>query len=285
VFSCMAEDGTILSTEKYTWSQARMAWTLSALYNRFERRREFVVHARKTIDFLLDHARDDAGRFVYSTTRAGVPIEPATSIYSDCFVVYAIGEYCRAVPDEGLRRAADEILSRVTRRIEEPDFSETAPYVLPPGRRTHGVPMILTEVTGEDRYPRLVIEKFVRPARKVLVEFLSRDYEEIAGERGDIRESGACDRVDVVCDALGPAARRHGDDQASGGGDPMAPGGWMGRGVWRDLSGNRCQWRRAVSAAFRKEGLVAAYGGFVRLAAGGSADGRGMVHGLVLARA
>ena len=109
----MSEDGTILSTEKYTWSQARFAWTLSALYNRFEPRPEFIAHARKTIDFLLKHGRDDRGRFVYRTTREGAPLE----------------EYCRAVPDEELRRADDEVLRRVKLRVEEPDFGETAPYV------------------------------------------------------------------------------------------------------------------------------------------------------------
>ena len=34
-------------------------------------------------------------------------------------------------------------------RIRRPGFCDTAPYPLPPGRRAHGVPMILTEVTNE----------------------------------------------------------------------------------------------------------------------------------------
>lgn len=190
VFSCMAEDGTIVSTDKYTWSQARFAWTLSALFNRFERRDVFIAHARKTIDFLLRHARDGQGRFVYRTTREGIPLEGATSIYSDCFVAYALEEYCRAVPDEELQFARTEILARVKQRVEEPDFSETAPYTLPPGRRTHGIPMMLTEVTGEDRYPRLVLDHFVRPERKLLVEFLTRDYQELPAPEGTFVNPG-----------------------------------------------------------------------------------------------
>ena len=184
VFSCMTEEGVVFSTEKYTWSQARLVWTLSALWNRFERRPEFLEHARKTLDFLLTHARDEQGRFVYRTSREGAHLEGATSIYADCFVAYGIHEYCRAVPDAALERVAAEILDQVKRRVEEPDFSETAPYALPLGRRVHGIPMILTEVTGEDAYPLLVMNHFVRPERKVLLEYLTRDYQELPGTEG-----------------------------------------------------------------------------------------------------
>ncbi len=190
VFSCMAEDGTVLSTEKYTWSQARMAWTLAALYRRFEGRAEFIEHARKTLDFLLAQGRDERGRFVYRMSREGVALEGATSIYSDCFVAYAIEEYCKAVPDAGLARERELILERVCRRVEQPDFSETAPYALPAGRRVHGIPMILTEVTGLDVYPRLVMDKFVRPERRVLLEYLGRDYAELPGAEGTFVNPG-----------------------------------------------------------------------------------------------
>ncbi|MDE3197071.1 MAG: AGE family epimerase/isomerase [Acidobacteriota bacterium] len=184
VFSCMTEEGTVVSTEKYTWSQARLVWTLSAIYHRIERRQEFLDHARKTLDFLLGRARDEQGRFVYRTTREGAPIEGATSIYSDCFVVYGIREYCRAAPDAGLSREADAILDRVKRRVEEPDFRETAPYALPAGRRAHAIPMILTAVSGEDRYPLCVMERFVQPVDGLVREFLTRDYGNLPGAEG-----------------------------------------------------------------------------------------------------
>ncbi|HUS08671.1 MAG TPA: AGE family epimerase/isomerase [Bryobacteraceae bacterium] len=190
VLSCMDESGTIQSTEKYTWSQARFVWTLSALYNRFERRPEFLDHARKTIDFLLTHARDSRGRFVYRTTREGAHLEGATSIYADCFVVYGLSEYCRATHDASLLREAIEIFDRIRQRVEEPDFDETAPYRLPPGRRTHAVPMMLTELANElaqttnepaieklaEEYALTVMDRFAPPDRNLLREYLTRDY-------------------------------------------------------------------------------------------------------------
>lgn len=198
VLSCMTEEGQRISTDKYLWSQARWVWTCSALYNRIERRPEFLRWARATIEFLRKHGRDEQGRWVYRTTREGVAVEGATSIYADCFVVYGLSEYCRADPDPALLALARATFDRIVRRIEEPDFSETAPYPLPPNRRNHGVPMILTEVAGElartlhddavarlaDEYSRRVMEHFVRRERRCLLEFLDRNYCEVPPPEG-----------------------------------------------------------------------------------------------------
>lgn len=198
VLSCMTESGERVGGDKYIWSQARWVWVCSALYNRIERRPEFLRWARATIEFLRRHGRDDAGQWVYRTTRDGRTVEGATSIYADCFVVYGLGEYCRADPDPALQALARETFARIVRRIEEPGFSATAPYPLPPNRRSHGVPMILTEVAGElartlgdpalarlaDGFSALILRHFVRPERRCLVEFLDREYREVPAPEG-----------------------------------------------------------------------------------------------------
>jgi N-acylglucosamine 2-epimerase len=197
VLSCMQEDGKPVSGDKYIWSQARWVWTCSALYNRIEKRPEFLDWARSTIRFLLQHGRDENGYWVYHTTREGKILEGATSIYADCFVVYGLSEYCRAVPDASLLAVARETFASIQRRVEDPGFAETAPYKLPPNRRAHGVPMILTEVAGElarttkdpafaraaDDYASRVL-RHVRPERRCLLEFLDRDYHEVPPTEG-----------------------------------------------------------------------------------------------------
>jgi len=198
VLSCMTEDGKRISTDKYIWSQARWVWVCSALYNRIEKRPEFLAWARATIDFLLRHGRDEQGRWVYSTTREGKIIEGATSIYSDCFVIYGLSEFCRATRDAKLLDTARKTFASVRERIEAPDFAETAPYKLLPNRRNHGVPMILTGVVSElaktcndeaiaaaaDDYSGRVMRHFVRPERKCLLEFLDRNYHEVSPPEG-----------------------------------------------------------------------------------------------------
>lgn len=198
VLSCMHEDGSPISGDKYIWSQARSVWTFSALYNRVEKRPSFLEIARNSMRFLMAHGRDSGGRWVYRTDRQGNVIEGATSIYSDCFAIYGLSEYYRAVQDPEILLVIRSSFERVRRRVEEPDFQETAPYLLPIGWKNHGVPMILTETTGElaatlgdqqlemaaDGYAERVMSHFVRPAHQVLLEFLTEKYEELPPPAG-----------------------------------------------------------------------------------------------------
>jgi N-acylglucosamine 2-epimerase len=198
VLSCIRDDGSLVSGDKFIWSQARSVWTFSALYNRIEKRPEFLRAAENSIRFLLANGRDQDGRWVYHTTREGGVIEGPTSIYTDCFVVYGFSEYYRATKDERLLSIALETFDRVRRRVDEPDFSETAPYPLPFGWKNHGIPMILSDVANElaqttsdsridalaDEYVARVMNHFVRPDRKVILEFLTTSYEELPPPAG-----------------------------------------------------------------------------------------------------
>ena len=198
VLSCMDDCGRPLSEDKYIWSQARSVWTFSALYNRIEPKPEFLEAARNSVRFLLDHGRDEQGRWVYRTGRRGGVIEGPISIYSDCFVVYGFSEYYRATKDEGVLAIALSTFDAIVARVESPDFAETAPYQLPPGRKVHAVPMILTEVANElyqttrragledliDGYVDQVMNRFLRPGRRLLLEFLGSDGEELPGSEG-----------------------------------------------------------------------------------------------------
>jgi N-acylglucosamine 2-epimerase len=198
VLSCMSEDGHVLSGDKFIWSQARSVWTFSALYNRIEPRPEFLAAAENSVRFLLAHGRDDRGRWVYHTDREGRVLEGAISIYSDCFAIYGLSEYYRATRDELALSVARQTFERVARRIDEPDFNETAPYPMPPEWKNHGVPMIMTETThelaqtlGDDlleglagQYVDRIMRHFVRPEQKVLLEFLTRDYQKLPPPAG-----------------------------------------------------------------------------------------------------
>jgi len=227
VLSCMSDDGRVLSGDKFIWSQARSVWTFSALYNRLEPRPEFLEAAENSVRFLLAHGRDERGRWVYHTDREGRVLEGATSIYSDCFAIYGLSEYYRATRDERALVVARHTFERVVRRIEEPDFNETMPYPMPPEWKNHGVPMIMAEVThelartlGDDeledlagQYVDRIMRHFVRPERKVLLEFLTRDYQELPPPAGTFVMPGHA--IESMWFAL-HVARHDGDQELIG---------------------------------------------------------------------
>jgi N-acylglucosamine 2-epimerase len=198
VLSCIRDDGSVISGDKFLWSQARSVWTFAALYNRVEKRPEFMAAAENSIRFLLAHGRDQQGRWMYHADQQGREIEGATSIYTDCFVVYGFSEYYRAVRDENVLAIARATLERVCQRVEQPDFQETAPYPLPLGWKNHGIPMILTETLNEfiqttgdasvesrlDDYVARIMDHFVRSDKKVLLEFLTTSYQELPPSAG-----------------------------------------------------------------------------------------------------
>lgn len=203
VLSCMTEEGRQISTDKYMWSQWRWVWMLSRLYNR-SGRPELLETASAAVRFLQAHGRDEAGRWYFSITREGRPLEGPTSIFADCFAIYGLSEYHRAKPDPEALEVALATWRRVTARVEEPDFAETAPEPHEPGRRMHSIPMILLEVSHElsittgdagiaraaDEYARRILEHHVRPELGVLVENLAWDYSPMAPPAGAIVDPG-----------------------------------------------------------------------------------------------
>jgi len=190
VLSCMNEEGRVLSTTKYLWSQGRWLWLMARLYNRIEARPEFLELARRTARFLLEHGADAAGRYFYAVTREGEPREGPISVFADCFAVYGLNEYARAAGDPAAREAAVTAYRRILARIADPAFADLAPESVPPGRKAHGVPMILLSVADElaqttadaqieadaDRFAAEVMTRFLQPERRIILEYLDRDY-------------------------------------------------------------------------------------------------------------
>ena len=62
ILTCISDEGQVLSEDKYMWSQLRAIWTFSALYNRVERRAEWLDAARHVFDFVKRYGRDEQGR-------------------------------------------------------------------------------------------------------------------------------------------------------------------------------------------------------------------------------
>lgn len=142
--NCLDDAGTLVSTDRFLWSQGRALWTFSALYNRIQSRPEWLAVAEKILAYLLTHGRDPQGRWMFRLDDRGQVLERDVSIFVDGFVLNGLGEYYRATRDP---RAADLALAtydNVRDRLRRPGSYNIKPYDIPQGMKNLGVSMIFS---------------------------------------------------------------------------------------------------------------------------------------------
>ncbi len=161
--NCFTNDGkTLISRDKYCWSQGRFVWmfaklaSLSAPIFSEAERAEFLRLSRQGAAFLMRHALlpGEPLRCAFLLEADGTPKYAAgcdaldASIYADCFVAAGVGKYAEVADDPDAYRFAKDLYESILDRIRTGSF-HTLPYPLSPAYRAHGVPMILENVAAE----------------------------------------------------------------------------------------------------------------------------------------
>lgn len=101
VRTCFTNRGQLRTTEKYTWSQGRWAWTCALIVEEIDAGRlqgdRDLWHRRAlhTADFLAEHAFLPDGRTAFLLSARGEPVadaqgELATSVFADLFAVLGL---------------------------------------------------------------------------------------------------------------------------------------------------------------------------------------------------
>jgi len=89
ICTCLSDEGKLLSSDKYVWSQLRAVWTFSALYNRVERRPNYLAAATHIFDFIKRRGCNPEGDWYFCLSGKGVPLfDGATSLYCAAFAIY-----------------------------------------------------------------------------------------------------------------------------------------------------------------------------------------------------
>lgn len=199
--NCLAEDGTVLSRDRYIWSQGRALWTFSAMYNRIEKDPAYLQMADGLFRYLCKNGRDETGKWMYLLDGDGNVKETDTSIYVDGFVLAGMTEYYRATGSETAKKIALETYENTLDRLNRPGSYYVAPYVIPEGMKTHGVNMIFAYFyyelakaldRGDIRKEAVkladeVLEKFYVAEKDAVLEFVRVD-----GSFVDSPEGRAC---------------------------------------------------------------------------------------------
>jgi N-acylglucosamine 2-epimerase len=148
-FTCLLRDGTVFDTDKFIWLQARQVWTYSMLYNRVEKRTEWLEMARLGADFLTAHGMDADGNWYFALDRSGQPLVEPYNIFSDCFAAMAFAQYALASGSDEAAALARRTHGNILRRQHHPKgrFSKIVPGTRP--MRGLALPMILSNLALE----------------------------------------------------------------------------------------------------------------------------------------
>lgn len=199
--NCLNEDGSVISKERYIWSQGRALWTFSALYNRIEKKTEYLNVATGLFNYLLKTGRDESGKWLYRFDEDGNVLDKDISIYVDGFVMAGMTEYYLATNDERAKQMAIETYENTLWRLNHPGSYSVAPYVIKGGIKTHGVNMIfsyfyyqLGKSTKRDdilnsgyQLAQDVLNQFYVKEKDAILEFVTTD-----GKFIDTPEGRAC---------------------------------------------------------------------------------------------
>lgn len=149
--TCIGDDGTVRSRDKWLWSQWRAVWVFSRLHRTLGMDARWLERAQRIAAFCERKGwidRDEGWALVVSGD--GEVVRGHESTYTDAFAVYGLAELHRAAPSASVealaRRSADAALKQLAQRYDTlPHF----PYPVPRGAKPHGVPMMWSLVLAE----------------------------------------------------------------------------------------------------------------------------------------
>ena len=148
-FTCLDTTGKVYDTDKFIWLQCRQVWCFSMLYNKVEKKQEWLDFAIHGAEFLIKHGRDAEGNWYFSLNQKGVPLTQPFNIFSDCFASMAFGQLYQATNKKEYGDIAVATFHNILRRQNDPKgkYSKAFPDTRP--LKSFALPMILCNLVLE----------------------------------------------------------------------------------------------------------------------------------------
>lgn len=203
-FTCLDAQGNVYDTDKFVWLQGRQIWCFSMLYNKVEKKQEWLDMALLGADFLEKYGRDQNGHFYFSLTKEGLPLVQPYNIFSDCFAVMAFSELYKITGLQKHKDIAIQTFSAINARKNnwkgkyEKTISGTRPM------KNFALPMILVNLSYEMEHllgddfiastvPSLLnelLEEFYKPEFGLILENISPDGKFVDSFEGRLLNPG-----------------------------------------------------------------------------------------------
>ena len=148
-FTCLERDGSVFDTDKFIWLQGREVWMFATLYNKVEKKQEWLDAAIQGAEFLKKYGHDGNLNWYFALDREGNPLVEPYNIFSYTFAVIAFGQLAIATGNEEYAEIAKKTFDIVLSKVDNPKgkWSKASPGAR--ALKSFALPMILCTVALE----------------------------------------------------------------------------------------------------------------------------------------
>ncbi len=148
-FTCLERDGSVFDTDKFIWLQGREVWMFATLYNKVEKKQEWLDAAIQGAEFLKKYGHDGNLNWYFALEREGHPLVEPYNIFSYTFAVIAFGQLAIATGNEEYADIAKRTFDIVLSKVDNPKgkWSKASPGAR--ALKSFALPMILCNVALE----------------------------------------------------------------------------------------------------------------------------------------
>lgn len=119
-FTCLLRNGQVFDSDKFIWLQGRQVWFFSFLYNKVEKRKEWLECAIQGGEFLKKYGHDGNFNWYFSLTRDGKPLVAPYNIFSYTFAAMAFGQLSIATGNKEYEEIARKTYGRILEKMKNP---------------------------------------------------------------------------------------------------------------------------------------------------------------------
>ena len=148
-FTCLDRLGNVFDTDKFIWLQGREIWLFAMLYNRVEKRQEWLDCTIQGAEFLKKYGHDGNLNWYFSLDRQGNPLVEPYNIFSYTFATMAFGQLSIATGNQEYADIAKRTFDIILSKQGNPKGKWNKAY---PGTRSlknFALPMILCNLALE----------------------------------------------------------------------------------------------------------------------------------------
>lgn len=148
-FTCLDRDGRVFDTDKFVWLQAREVWLFAVMYNKVEKRREWLECALAGAEFLKKYGHDGNLNWYFSLTREGKPLVEPYNIFSYTFAAMAFGQLSLATGSEEYEKIAMDTYNIILSKSENPKGKWNKIHPGSRDMKNFALPMIMCNLSLE----------------------------------------------------------------------------------------------------------------------------------------